>query len=49
MTQDSNITAPTDRIEWVEPSVHQLDVRETALNPGAGRDGNTTYADCTRS
>ena len=40
------------RLEWVEPTVQQLDVRETALNPFTGGDNPQHirfYPDCTRS
>ena len=49
MTQDPNLTPIANRLEWVEPTVHQLDVRETAFNPQVGKDGGTVHADCTRS
>ena len=49
--QDMNGTEATKatRMEWIEPEVRQLDVRETAFRPHAGADGETRYADCNRS
>ncbi len=38
-----------ERLEWIEPEIRQLDVRETAFRPHLGADGETHYADCTRS
>ncbi len=40
------------RKEWIEPEVKQLEVSETAYNPGTGGDpqvGNASYPDCSRS
>lgn len=37
------------RPRWIEPEVRELDVRETALRPGVGPDGNTRWSDCTLS
>ncbi len=55
MALDQNeVAAMENRLEWVEPEIKQLDVRETAYNPGSGGDpiysqyGNA-YPDCTRS
>ncbi len=45
----AQITSTDSRLEWIEPEVHQLDVRETAYAPGSGGDGESQYADCTRS
>jgi hypothetical protein len=35
--------------EWVEPTVTEFEVRDTANLPGPGPDGDTIYPDCTRS
>jgi len=39
----------TVRLEWVEPQVHQLDLAETAFQPGGASDGEARFADCTTS
>ena len=46
-----NEIVPDTRLEWVEPEMRQLDVRETAMNNGTGMDGNGVgaFADCTKS
>lgn len=43
-----NEIVPDTRMEWVEPELRQLDVRETAANPLSGTDGGA-FTDCTRS
>jgi hypothetical protein len=45
----STTASAVTRLDWVEPEVQQLDVRETATNPGTGGDGQRRYPDCTRS
>jgi hypothetical protein len=35
--------------EWVEPTVTEFDVRDTAFEPGMGLDGGHVDPDCTRS
>ena len=48
-------TTEDNRLEWIEPTVLQLDVRETATNPARGLDyglyyrTGPHYPDCTRS
>ena len=51
MNQDLNQTSATDqRLNWIEPEVRQLDVRETAAKPSAGSDGGGgSFPDCTHS
>jgi hypothetical protein len=49
---DPKTSAPNEtsiRLEWVEPEIRELDVRETAFDPHSGADGEKTYPDCTRS
>jgi len=38
-----------NRDEWVEPTVTEINVAETAANPTAGPDGGPVYADCSHS
>jgi hypothetical protein len=37
------------RLDWVEPEVRELDVKETEIHPGRGADGETIWVDCTAS
>ncbi len=43
------------RLDWIEPTLTQLDVRETSINPARGLDygmyyrTGAPYVDCTRS
>jgi hypothetical protein len=50
-SQNTQQQQVTERRAWVEPTVRQLDVRETAFNPSTGGDGqiNPIFADCSRS
>lgn len=41
--------AQVNRLEWIEPEIRQLDVRETAFRPHGGGDGDTRFSDCARS
>ncbi len=34
---------------WVDPAIEQLDLSDTAAQMHTGNDGETQYADCTRS
>ena len=48
------MTAPsvanTPRKDWVEPEIHELDVRDTFAFPGVGADvGGNAFPDCQRS
>ena len=42
-------SAVVERLEWIEPEVRTLDVRETAFRPHGGADGETRYSDCNAS
>jgi hypothetical protein len=46
---DKKIDAIAERREWVEPTVAELPVVDTAFLPNNGSDGNPRFADCTRS
>ena len=47
---DKNIVSSTEaRLAWIEPTVTDLDVRETAIYPSGGGDGQKNFPDCTRS
>jgi len=46
---DTKIDAIAERREWVEPTVAELPVVDTAFLPNNGSDGNPRFADCTRS
>jgi hypothetical protein len=37
-----------DRMDWIEPQIKKLDVRETSQHPGGGAD-HSVYPDCSRS
>lgn len=48
MNRDHNVS--TDRKEWVEPEIRELDVRDTFAFPRRGADvGGNPYVDCQRS
>ncbi len=47
--QDRNENTQVTLLEWIEPEVRQLDVRETAFQTGKGADGDASYPDCARS
>lgn len=47
MTEPSK-SDPDDRLEWIEPEIVALNIQETTMRPGRGRDGGR-FADCTRS
>jgi hypothetical protein len=42
-------TEKQPRAPWIEPRVDYLDVEETSVFPGVGRDGQPNFPDCTRS
>ncbi|MDB5711813.1 MAG: hypothetical protein JWL96_3883 [Sphingomonas bacterium] len=37
------------RRAWIEPTVTELNVNETAANPTLGPDGGPVYPDCSQS
>jgi hypothetical protein len=48
MNRDQKIS--TDRKEWVEPEIRELDVRDTFALPRLGADvGGNPFPDCQRS
>jgi len=47
--QNPNSAEQTVLLEWMEPEIRELDVRETAFRPASGHDGETRYSDCTHS
>ena len=50
MSQNPSETFPaTQRLQWVEPEISQLDVKETSIYPFTGGDGYRGRPDCTRS
>ncbi len=50
MADEINNNAVEDnRLDWVEPEVHELSVTETGHQPGRGLDGETIWVDCTLS
>ena len=38
-----------NRLEWIEPDVRELSVRETQAMPTPGGDGARTFPDCSTS
>lgn len=47
--EQTSSSSNKELLEWIEPVIRQLDVRETAIAPSTGADGQTHYPDCTRS
>lgn len=46
---DERLTWTEPDARWIEPEIRVLDVSDTFARPGIGPDGETTYADCSRS
>jgi len=46
-TQDDGLHE--ERMAWIEPEARVLSVKESAIAPGVGADGETIWTDCTLS
>jgi hypothetical protein len=50
---DNNLSSASaigdTRLDWIAPEVRAMSVKETALRPNTGHDGETIWTDCTLS
>lgn len=50
MTDKAQNEGPREeRLAWIEPEARVLSVKESAISPGVGTDGETIWTDCTLS
>lgn len=48
MTNEPTIMGNTGLLAWIEPEMHELDVKDSANNPHVGHDAGG-FADCSLS